>query len=155
MGFFSKLKERINDNFRQGRHRMVLGIPGEGIKYPGIYDFSEYEMRRCYYEFLLIRYWFKNKNSDGLFVFEPINIRKNYTNPFYIDAIKYDTSLRSECSLNCFVSIASDDKLFLRPHCEEDMPFIEAPSFRTEELMWLVCRLNELIGPSIWFNRKG
>lgn len=120
--------------------RPVLGIPGtpEKVNNPDIYDYNE--MERRYLEFRLIRYWSKNKNADGIFEFEPINVRQD-TNPFFIDAIKYDTSSRDKCSLMVLVSSASDDKLMFRPHCKEPMPFIEAPCFKTRELRLLVRRL--------------
>ena len=152
-----KLLSKLLNRWFEKRLPGPMGTPGKGMadhRYDSdIYDFDWREQNRHYLEFLLIRYWSKNKNAEGIFEFEPVNVHKN-TTPFFIDAIKYDTSTRSEGSLIALASTASDDKLMFRPHCKEPMPFIDAPSFRTQELTQLVIRLNQTVGPSLWYTTE-
>ncbi len=92
----------------------------------------EAELR--YIEFLLFRAWFKNKDADGVFAFEPVNIRSE-VNPCFISALKYDCSQRSEQSAAALAATASDDKLLIGG---KNGQFVSACCYRIGELKTLV-----------------
>ena len=93
---------------------------------------------RLYAEYLLFRLWFQNKDANGMYQFEPVNIRTG-NNPYYVDALKYDTSEISEGNAALFASTASNDKLLLRGWSEKvTKEFGESTCYKTYELNRIV-----------------
>lgn len=93
---------------------------------------------RLYVEYLLFRLWFQNKNANGTYEFEPVNIRTG-NNPYYVDALKFDTSETSESNAALFASTASNDKLLLRGWSEKvAKKFGNSTCYKTYELNRLV-----------------
>ena len=56
-----------------GKHQEKMTIVS-GYPATEIYDYKIHEMELVFFQFLLFRYWFRNKNDEGVFEFEPINI---------------------------------------------------------------------------------
>lgn len=129
-----------------GKHQEKLTIVS-GFPAAEIYDYKIDEMELVYFQFLLFRYWFRNKNDEGVFEFEPINIHGPEIHPLFIDAIKYDTSPRDSCSFNALESTASDDNLLFRLQGKEK--YISSPCLKKYEIKKLILGLNRLLGPSL------
>lgn len=106
----------------------------QNVKTKSVYEPSDYIKDRLLTEFMIFQYWFLNKDKDSIYSFDPVNIRTE-RNPYYIDAIKYDTSPRSEGSLACLTTGNNDKIMF---HCyrenRDNGDYGEAPCFKTEEL---------------------
>lgn len=99
---------------------------------------------RLYVEYLLFRLWFQNKDTNGMYEFEPVNIRTG-NNPYYVDALKYDTSETSEGNAASFASTASNDKLLLRGWSEKvTKEFGNSTCYRTYELQRLINTLKTI-----------
>lgn len=93
---------------------------------------------RLYVEYLLFRLWFQNKDTNGTYEFEPVNIRTG-NNAYYVDALKYDTSETSESNTALFASTASNDKLLIRGWSEKVAKVIgNSTCYKTYELNRLV-----------------
>lgn len=113
----------------------------KNIKAKSPYEPDDYIKDRLDTEFSLYRYWYCNKGKDGIYSFDPVNIRSE-KNPYYIDAIEYDTSPRSEGSLAC-LAVGNNDKLMFHGYREnkEEGDFIKGPCFKTEELKRILMEL--------------
>lgn len=133
-----------------GKHQEKLTIVS-GYPAAEIYDYKIDEMELVYFQFLLFRYWFRNKNDEGVFEFEPINIHGPEIHTLFIDAIKYDTSPRDSCSFNVLESTASDDNLLFRLQGKEK--YISSPCLKKYEIKKLILGLNRLYGPSLTKNK--
>lgn len=93
---------------------------------------------RLFIEFQLFKIWAGNKSPDNIFLFKPINIRKE-DNPYYVDTIKYDLSARSKESAIVYASCGSDDKLLIG----KGLNIASACCFRTHELKKLLIELQK------------
>lgn len=97
---------------------------------------------RLYVEHLLFIEWFVFKNDDGIYPFPMITIHSG-ERMLYVDAIMYDTSERSNESLDIMSLHASDDKLLIRVRHDSESTFLPVMYFQIVELQELQGKIED------------
>lgn len=126
--FKNSLQPRINPNEKERKEREQ--------------ETTQKTQERLYAEYILFRLWFFKKDTNGIYEFEPVNIRTE-DNPYYIDAITYDMAETSEENASIFASTASNEKLMLRGWNKNvKRAFGNSTCYRTYELKRLIKELS-------------